>query len=103
MKKSIDDFKIGDLIYAYRAGMHRVVKIEPPKPYPTHWDANKIIPAQITYTIAYNVDGLPKKSPTQHQCAIDYCSKVTTQTVDATINELEEILANFRTLRKQLI
>lgn len=103
MKKTIDDFKVGDLIYAYRAGMHRVVEIIPPKPSPTHWDPDYVWPAQIVYTIAYNVNGIPKKSRTQQQCAIDYCSKVTTETVDAAIKKLEEIIANFRTLREQLI
>lgn len=107
----MENIKTGDLVTAYRAGIHRVIAITPrykaaEYPYvsnkPTDIDSVGECSPLIKYQPVYNQWGRPvKKSKTTYSCDALYC-KPAMEYIESAIKNMEDKILVFKQLQETL-
>lgn len=106
----MENIKTGDLVTAYRAGIHRVIAITPrykaaEYPYvsnkPTDMDSVGEYNPLITYQPVYNKWGEPVKSKTTYHCDVMYC-KPAMEYIESAIKDMEDKILVLKQLQETL-
>lgn len=99
--------KIGDIISAYHAGYHQIIKVE--RRFVTKADLNYISDTErklgseygalITYKKLYNENGTIAKTQKQNSCDASFCRLASTH-IDDEIDELLAKIINLRNIKE---